>query len=188
MKPIRVSYTYQELCEEVPSLSEFKKETISKSIKKGILSIVDEWAEKNGLELFSIITPYGDCVSFIFNKTNMNVEKQEANFIKPKLQLETAYTIPASKLTDNGLIEFSTLIDKHYYDEGNFTISIVALNDVKYDDKIIVSKGKTIRHYSNFSNNSTTVMDLRPTSASGNYFIPEKLSDVCFTMILNKKI
>lgn len=65
----RIVVTFNDLLKEFPELERYKKEKISESIKE-ILPIVDEYAQKNNMKLFNILTPALDNVVFIFNKQN----------------------------------------------------------------------------------------------------------------------
>ncbi len=73
----RVFYSFKSLSEQLPELNKYANLPISEGLRNGVLEIVDSWAEENNLELFNLLTPLNDSVTFIFNKKLKNLSSKE---------------------------------------------------------------------------------------------------------------
>lgn len=145
-------------------------------------------ADKNGLELFNILTPCGDKASLIFNELpdasakDSNVDSDIA--AKPIVKLEKAYNIPAAEWISNGLIEMEVLLPKSMT-KNEYILNFIALDDLIYDNKVVVPRGGKIRYFSNlyevkeYDKESDTVkvtLDVRPTKMFGSDYVADKMS------------
>ena len=156
-------------------------------------------ADKNGLEPFNILTPCGDKASLIFNELpDVSAEESNVNSdvaTKQIVKLEKAYNIPAAEWTSNGLIELEVLIPKSMT-KNEYILNFIALDDLIYDNKVVVPRGAKIRYFSKLyevkeydkeSNVVEAALDIRPTNTFGSDYVADKMSNFSITAVAYTK-
>jgi hypothetical protein len=109
--------------------------------------------------------------------------------------LEKAYNIPAAEWTSNGLIELEVLIPKSMT-KNEYILNFIALDDLIYDNKVVVPRGAKIRYFSKLyevkeydkeSNVVEAALDIRPTNTFGSDYVADKMSNFSITAVAYTK-
>ena len=72
----RKFYNFKELVKEIPELEQYSNYRFSDSVEY-VYPLLDNFAEKNNLELVHILTPHTDCATFVFNEKEKEQDLKE---------------------------------------------------------------------------------------------------------------